>query len=138
MIPGKRPFTDSSEKPGKDELRQVLETTFPFYEEIKELSKDFKHDWNFSKNSGWMQKVHDGKKVLYYFIALFGAFKVSLAMHGKERDAFLKEKAFVSLHSQIEAAKKYVEGYALQFSLDDENSFSVLRDFLVKLIELRR
>jgi hypothetical protein len=38
----------------------------------------FSQEWNFSKSSGWMLKVFDARKALFYFIPLKCGFKVSM------------------------------------------------------------
>jgi hypothetical protein len=119
-----RSFTDKSSQPDEQLLKNALGKAYKFYTELSTLTASFKKDWNYSKTSGWMQKVHDGKKALYYFIPLKGAFLVSLAVREQEKDDFLTMKSLAPLHDELKAAKKYSEGYALKFKVADAASFS--------------
>ena len=85
-----------------------------------------------------MQKAHDGKKALYYFIPLHDAFLVSLTLREQEKLAFLSDDDMGDLHEQLKNAKKYSEGYALQFPVEDENSFLPLKKLMARLTVLRK
>jgi hypothetical protein len=82
--------------------------------------------------------VHDGKKALYYLIPLEQSFKISLTVREQEKAAFLSDKGLRQMHNQLSKAKKYPEGYALQFLIDDHTSFSELIIFIKKLTEIRK
>ncbi|MFS4493508.1 DUF3788 family protein [Maribacter sp. 2308TA10-17] len=132
-----RPFSDKVLKPSKDSLKKVLGKGNDLYDELNNLTLRFKKDWNFSKSSGWMQKVHDGKKALYYFIPLNDSFLISLTLREHEKIDFLSDDDLYDLHDQIKTAKKYSEGYALRFLIDDIASFSKFITLIKKLIEKR-
>lgn len=134
----KRPFPDKSEKPGEDKIREVLGKSFLFYDGLNKMTIHFKKEWNFSKSSGWMQKVSDGKKALYYFIPLVNSFKLSMAIREQEKSDFLAENEYAELYDQLNRARKYPEGYALQFLINDEESFKPLQLFIKGLIEKRK
>ncbi len=133
-----RPFTDKSIHPDEQLLKGALGKTYKFYVELDSLTALFKKDWNFSKASGWMQKVHDGKKALYYFIPLKGAFIISLAVREQEKDDFLTMKSLTELHDELKNAKKYSEGYALKFHVVDAASFSTCLLLIRSLVEKRK
>lgn len=132
-----RPFTDKSIHPDEQLLKNALGKTYKFYTELDNLTATFKKDWNYSKSSGWMQKVHDDKKALYYFIPLKGAFVISLAVRQQEKDDFLTMKSLAVLHDELKAAKKYSEGYALKFHVADTASFSTCILLIRSLAEKR-
>lgn len=132
-----RPFIDKSVQPDELLLKNALGKAYKFYIELDNLTASFKKDWDYSKSSGWMQKVHDGKKALYYFIPLKGAFIISLAVREQEKDDFLTMKSLAALHDELKAAKKYSEGYALKFQVADAASFSACQLLIGSLVEKR-
>ena len=71
---GERPFKEKSHKPTEEQLNTVLGNLYTYFVDLKELTKGFKHEWNYSKTSGWIEKVADKKKALYYLIPLNDAF----------------------------------------------------------------
>lgn len=87
--------------------------------------------------SGWMQKISDSKKALCYIIPLENAFKVSLTVREKEREDFLKDKTLAAIHAPLSSARKFAEGYALQFAVADQDSFLPLKALIQKLIAAR-
>lgn len=133
-----RPFTDKSVQPDEQLLKNVLGKAYKFYTELSTLTATFKKEWNYSKTSGWMQKVHDGKKALYYFIPLKGAFIVSLAVREQEKEDFLSMKSLATLHDELKTAKKYSEGYALKFQVADAASFFTCLLLISSLVEKRK
>lgn len=133
-----RPFTDKSLQPDEQRLKKALGKTYKFYTELDNLTASFKKEWNYSKSSGWMQKVHDDKKALYYFIPLEGAFLLSLAIREQEKDDFLSMKSMAPLHDELKAAKKYSEGYALKFNITDAASFSTCLLLIRSLVGKRK
>ncbi|WP_394972747.1 DUF3788 family protein [uncultured Croceitalea sp.] len=133
-----RPFSDKVLKPSKDSLKKVLGKGNDLYDELNNLTLRFKKDWNFSKSSGWMQKVHDGKKALYYFIPLNDSFLISLTLREQEKIDFLSDDDLSELHNRIKSSKKYSEGYALRFLINDIASFSKFIILIKKLIEKRK
>jgi len=58
----KRPFLDKNSKPTEQMLQSKFGETYTYYENLMNISDSFSKDWNFSKSSGWMLKVHDKKK----------------------------------------------------------------------------
>ena len=134
----KRPFPDKSQKPIEDKIIEVLGKTFLFYDGLNRMTINFKKEWNFSKNSGWIQKVSDGKKALYYFIPLMNSFKVSMAIREQEKLDFLADYKYTVLYDQLNSAKKYSEGYALQFLINDKESFTPFEILIKGLIKKRQ
>lgn len=133
-----RPFTDKSVQPEEQLLKKALGKAYKYYTELDILTASFKKNWNHSKSSGWMLKVHDGKKALYYFIPLNDAFMISLAVREQERDEFLSMKTMAVLHDELKAAKKYSEGYALKSHVADAASFSNCLLLIKSLVEKRK
>jgi hypothetical protein len=132
-----KPFADQSSKPTEAALKVSLGRTFVYYEKVNEIAGSFKKDWTFTKGSGWILKIHTKKKALLYLIPLQGNFKISLTIRQSEREVFLQDKDLYYLHDAITSAKKYPEGFALQFLICDENDFCLFESFFRKLIAAR-
>jgi hypothetical protein len=133
-----RPFKDNKLKPDAEKLKPVLNKVFQHYNKLLNLTENFKHDWNFSKSSGWMEKVHDGKKALYYLIPLNDSFKISLAIRESEKEALLADKSLKEFHAILNEAKKFSEGYNIQFMIEDKKSYDSLAEFIKKLVSFRK
>ena len=133
-----RPFKEQSPKPSAELLEKALGKTFPFYEALLQLTGHFSAEWNHSKTSGWMLKVSDRKKALFYLVPLENGFRVNLTVREAEKAMLLKEKSLSGLHEQLFGAKKYAEGFLLQFAVTDRKSAKILLDFLGKLVEIRK
>ena len=132
-----RLFLDKALKPADQTLQQVLNDTYGYYKELMDMAGPFLKDWNFTKTSGWMLKVHDKKKALFYLIPLKNEFKISMAIRENERDAFLTDGDFETIHDLIKSAKKYREGRALRFNVKDELDYKMPKLLIKKLIMLR-
>jgi hypothetical protein len=129
-------FSDESTKPDENNLKTVLGDVYKEYKSIMEISDFFFKDWNFSKSSGWMLKVHDKKKALFYLIPLKQEFKISMAIRGPERETLLGDAELEKIHQIILSAKKYREGFVIRFSSHDKEYETFIK-LIRKLIILR-
>ena len=132
-----RPFTDKLIKPTDPVIQAALRSTYIYYKNVVDLASSFSQEWTFSKSSGWMLKVSDRKKALFYLIPLNDSFIISLAIRKDEQEAFLRDDELKLLHEKISSSKKYLEGFALQFEITNKNEFQSLELFIRKLIALR-
>jgi hypothetical protein len=132
-----KPFNNPTEIPTDANLENALGRSYHFYLELEELTITFKREWKYSKMSGWMKKVFDDKKALFYLIPYFDSFKISLTVRENERIEFLNDQFFNEIHPQLESAKKYSEGFALQFLITDRISFLTSSQLIKKIIEKR-
>ena len=132
-----RPFIDPAHKPTDQDLQAGLGKTYVLFKEIHKITPAYNQEWNYSKNSGWMFKVFDRKKALFYVIPLESSFKISLTIRENERIRFLEDEGLEAIHKKILASKKFSEGYAIAFEILDVEVFSIVELFLKKLIELR-
>lgn len=130
-------FLDPACKPTEEALRNVLGGAFSFYTTLMSMTGSFAHDWNFSKSSGWMMKIHDQKKALFYLIPLKNGFKANLTIRENEKTSFSADAELRSIHDQIQSAKKFTEGYALYFTIATESEFQIFEILMGKLIKLR-
>ena len=60
-----RVFFDESTKPSEKSLRAALGDFYNNFKDLMDISDSFSKDWNFSKRSGWMLKVHDKKRLFF-------------------------------------------------------------------------
>jgi hypothetical protein len=132
-----RPFPDKSNKPTEQTIQAALGGTYTYYQKIVRLASSFLQEWTFTKSSGWMLKLYDRKKALFYLIPLKNGFKLSLTIRDDERDAFLRDSELATIHEKISSSKKYTEGFALQFDITNKGEFQALELFIQKLIAIR-
>jgi len=132
-----RPFLDQSDKPTEQTLQAALGGTYDCCQQVLVLASAFSQEWTHTKSCGWMLKVYDRKKALFYLIPLQDGFRISLAIREAERDAFLRDDELRVLKDQISSSKKYPEGFALQFHIGNEVDFEPLEVFIRRLIALR-
>jgi len=132
-----RPFLDKKNKPTEQVLQQVFGDLSSCYTMLMDITDSFLKDWNFSKRSGWMLKVHHKKKALFYLIPLKNEFVISMAIRENERKAFLDDDKFKTIHDMIKSAKKYREGFALRFNVNNNEDCEILESFIKKLVTFR-
>jgi hypothetical protein len=133
-----RPFADAARRPTEVALESTVGRAFGRYESILRLAAAFSQEWNFSKAGGWMLKVHHRKKALLYLIPLVDGFRISMAIREPEREAFLHDPDLASLHDNLASARKFSEGFAVQFDVDDATDSATVEPFVSKLIAARR
>jgi hypothetical protein len=136
-IVNERPFMDKSIEPTEQAVQTALGSTAIYYDEIISLVSSYAQEWTFVKSSGWMLKIYDRNKALFYLIPFIDGFKISMAIRENEREAFLRDDELKILHDKISSSKKYIEGFALQFDITDQNEFQPLELLITKLIAIR-
>jgi hypothetical protein len=133
-----RPFMDSSIQPTDSSLESCLGNVFALYQEALEQVNQFSQAWSWTKGSGWMLKVYDQKKALFYLIPLRTAFRISLTLRENERTSLLQDRMLSDFSDRLMSAKKFVEGFALSFEISTREDFERFLIFIHKLIDLRR
>jgi hypothetical protein len=131
-----RMFQDADSRPTEKSLKAVFGEVYPFYESLMEITSSFSAEWKHSKN-GWTLKVYDKNKALFYLIPFENEFILSLTIRENERISFLEDGELNMLHEMIDNAKKYSEGFALRFTVNDPQSFEISSLFIGKLILMR-
>lgn len=71
-------------------------------------------------------------------VPMFSSFKISLTIRETEKEEFLLDMELSSFHEDMRNAKKYPEGFALQFLIEDRNTFSSCKLLIEKLIAKRK
>jgi len=130
-------FMDKQQKPEEQTLKCALGDVFELYETLNVITQKYKKDWGFTKSGGWMLKVADSKKALFYLIPMKNEIKISMAIRESERDELLKGETFSMYNEMLLSAKKYTEGYALQFLLNSQEDFKDFESLLRALMSMR-
>jgi hypothetical protein len=78
-------FLEESVEPTEQLLEKALGKVYLHYQKIIALAKSFSMDWVFSKKGGWMEKIHDNKKALFYIIPLKDEIKISMAIRERKK-----------------------------------------------------
>lgn len=133
----KRLFTDENVAPTEALLRKQLGQGMDYYIDILSKSSEYRKQWNFSRGNGWILKVADVLKALYYMIPMEDGIEISLTIRDVEREEFLKNVKFGKLCPQLESAKKYSEGYALRFGIGTSPDCKSAAKFLAELMTMR-
>jgi hypothetical protein len=132
-----RPFRDGFNAPTDAAVTAALGDAYPSYKAILDLAGAFYRDWTYARTGGWMLKIHDRKKALLYLIPLHDGFRISLAIREEERDAFMADDTLADLRDRIESAKKFPEGFGLQFDVTGADALEPLDKFIAQLIAMR-
>lgn len=132
-----RPFLKQSSKPTEQTVQTALGSVYVHYQNVLALANSYSQEWGFTKSSGWMLKVFDKKKALFYLIPLNKSFRISLTIRESELEAFLGDDDLALLHDKISSSKKYSEGFALQFDIAGKTEYQLVETFLVRLKAMR-
>jgi hypothetical protein len=133
----KRLFTDENVTPTEALLRKQLGHGMDFYMRILSKSGEYRKRWYYSRGNGWILKVADMHKALYYLIPVEDGIEISLTIRDGERADFMKNEEFGMLCPQLESATKYSEGYALRFGIGNFPECKSASKFLSKLMMMR-
>jgi hypothetical protein len=60
-----------------------------------------------------------------------------MAIRENEKDTFIQDDELKVIHKMISSAKRYIEGFSLQFLVTDDNDYEILELFIKKLINMR-
>ncbi len=72
-------------------LKPTLIEAYTFFEKLEGMIKEFSHEWKFyNKKSGWIYKVFNKKKSLFYITPLRNNFNIGFAIRENEREALLQ------------------------------------------------
>ena len=133
----RRLFTDMDVTPTDSLLRKKLGTAMDYYVGIVSTSGRYRKQWQFNRGNGWILKVDDMRKALYYLIAFEDGIEVSLTVRESEREELLKCKDLQEVHAQLESGTKYSEGYALRFGIENPVECKSVSKFLTQLMKMR-
>jgi len=126
----RRLFSDLNVNPTDALLRRQLGSAFQYYEAILNASGGFRRQWQFSRGNGWLLKVDDTRKALYYLVAFEEGVEISLTVRDLERQHFIGSPELDGLRAQFESATKYPEGYALRFGIENSADCDSVAGFI--------
>jgi hypothetical protein len=132
-----RPFLDRKSPPSAEQLDEAFGHAGPYYHQIMKLSAGYGRTWIFSKSGGWMLKVSDQKKALFYLIPIKDGFHINLTLRVKERETLIHDIGSGSLKKEIMEAQEISEGFVLRFLITDVASSRKVSALLRRLITLR-
>ena len=133
----RRLFTDMDVTPTDSLLRKKSGAAMDYYLGIVSTSGKYRKQWQFNRGNGWILKVDDMRKALYYLVAFEDGVEVSLTVREKEREELLACKDLQNLHAQLESGTKYSEGYALRFGVESHVECLSVAKFLTHLMKIR-
>jgi hypothetical protein len=133
----RRLFADADVAPTEYLLQKQGGSAMDYYKPLMAASGDYRKLWQYSRGNGWILKVDDMRKALYYLIAFEDGVEISLTVRDHERAAFLENRECQSLRPRLEAATKYSEGYALRFEIETVAACKSVIQFLLELMKVR-
>jgi hypothetical protein len=133
----RRLFTDMDVIPTDSLLRKKLGPAMDYYVGITSTSGKYRKQWQFNRGNGWILKVDDMRKALYYLIAFEDGIEISLTVRERERAELLESADLQELRDQLESGTKYSEGYALRFGIESARECKSVSKFLGHLMKMR-
>ncbi len=118
-------------------LRKKLGAAMDYYVGIVSTSGRYRKQWQFNRGNGWILKVDDMRKALYYLIAFEDGVEVSCTVRESEWVELLNCEDLREVHAQLESGTKYSEGYALRFGVESAGECKSVSKFLTQLIRMR-
>lgn len=134
---GRRVFTDQNVNPTDTLLRKALGSAIAYYMTIIETSIGFRKRWQYVSGNGWLLKVYDSKKTLYYLIACEDGILVNLTIRDTEMELFLQNEELSNIQTELKYSTKYSDGYALRFEIKSVEESRFVADFLKILMKER-
>jgi hypothetical protein len=127
-------LTEKSLIPDDSQLKATLDTAYPFFKQLEELTGTYAHECKFYNNkSGWTYKVSDKKKALFWITPLQGNFNIGFALRESEKETLLNNNIATDLKEKLSTAEKFPEGFALRLNIKNEDDFKNLV-FIVNII----
>jgi len=124
--------------PGESELRKILGGLYPSYGELLELTAPYTHEWkSYGRAHGWQLKIAGKGKAMLYLSVQERSFRVGFAIRDKEREALLNSGLPDGVKADLEAAKRYPEGFPLRFSVKGRSDVAPVRMVIEQLMSMR-
>ncbi len=133
----RRLFTDIDVSPADAPLRRQLGAAFQYYEIMRGISGGYRRQWQHSRGNGWLLKVSDTRRALYYLGVFEDGIEISLTVRDAERQHFLNSPKHEKLQTQLQAGTEYPGGYALRFGIESLVDCISVSEFVKELIEQR-
>ncbi len=117
-------FTDKIVKPTDNDLIEKLDSSYKLWERIYNfvLSKypSGLTEWNFS-SKGWSFRIKDKKRAIIYLLPRDRYFKVAFVFGDKAVAKIMESPISNDLKTEIEQARKYVEGRGVRIDVKDDS-----------------
>ncbi|PKM66086.1 MAG: hypothetical protein CVU95_12180 [Firmicutes bacterium HGW-Firmicutes-2] len=130
-----RALLEKALQPTDEMLEDALGRTYKYYTVLIKLTGDFDKKWTFYK--GWSLKIFDKKKALLYMVPHEDGFIVSMAIREKEKETLLENPKLDFAHNQLNESEKIMEGYVIQFEVEQDESAQKCFEFVEALIGMR-
>ena len=119
-------FMDKSNKPGEDDLRECLGSTFSLWTRISyyvyEQYPKGVSEWNFpGKKYGWSFRIKDKRRAILYLMPRDGFFKVAFVFGQKATDHIQSTDISDEIKDNLNAARKYAEGRGVQIEIKNSD-----------------
>jgi hypothetical protein len=125
--------------PDEAVLKSTLAKSYTYYKKLEALTKGFSHEWKFyNKKSGWVFKVMDKKKALFWITPLNGNFNIGFAVRECEKDTLIAGNISKGMKEKLSNAEKYPEGYAVRLNIGNKDDFEEIAQALKILMDLRK
>jgi hypothetical protein len=118
---------DKDHQPSDEELQAVLKRSFTHFNKIRELSKDQIQEWKYyGKKNGWLFKVSNKKRSLFYISPLAGSFLAGMTVNEADKELVLQSSCDDVIKSELREAKKYMEGYPIPITIKTKKDLDQL------------
>lgn len=128
-------FIDKAIEPPQQDVEDKLAGTYSLWQRIHdyvlEQYPEGKKEWNFpGKKYGWSFRIKDKKRAIIYFLPREGYFKVAFVFGQKATDAIMETSISDQIKTNLEQAKKYVEGRGVQIEVHDEEPLKDIEELV--------
>jgi hypothetical protein len=131
------PFADKSSKPTAPKVKKAMGKMAASYADLLKACEDYTQEWKHYGSGGWLLKVFDRKKALFWLVPLEEGMRLSFALRENEKKELLKIRLSKRTAEDLSAAKKYPEGYALRIDVKTKNRYREAKRIVKQIMELR-
>jgi hypothetical protein len=132
-------LTDKSQTPDDSSLQATLESVFPFFKKLQDLTKSYTQEWKFyNTKSGWTYKIAGKKKALCWVTPYQGNLSIGFALRESEKETLLNSAISSHIREILSNAEKFPEGFALRLNIKNEAEFKDLEVVLGVVMGLRK
>lgn len=133
-----RAFIDRNRLPTELGIKEALGKAGSYYAEIEGMSEDCTKEWKYhNRRYGWTLKVSRRKKPIYWTTILHKNFLLGCHLKPAERLEALGLELSDASRREIDKAKEFDEGFAIELNIKDEGSFKEAKAILGILLKGR-
>jgi len=131
-------FNDKAIKPTDDSLKGVLGEMISLWKEFRNYLDDeygnIHEEWKFyGQKSGWILKVIQKKRNLFFFTPLDEYFAIAFVFGDRAVDAVEKSDLPEGIITSLKNARKYMEGRGIQIEVKSPEDIENIK----KLVEIK-